>query len=325
MVSRNLTYMAAIREAFAEEMARDSRVLVTGVDVRHGILGVTSGLSEQYPDRVIDTPVAEDAFTNLAVGMALAGLRPIVEITFSNFVTLAWNALCNHAAAWRYMHGGQFKVPLVVYCFDGAVMSLGAHHSQTLGPLFATAPGLKVVVPSTPADAKGLMKAAIREDDPVLFCGHLALMGTSGEVPDGDHVVPLGAAAVRREGQDVTVVATQAMVQKGLNVAEILAREGVEVEVIDPRSLVPLDYETILASVRKTGRLVTVEESHRRGGFGAELAAVIQERAFFDLDAPVRRVGAPAVPVPGSATLERAYVPQEGGILAAVRRVLQEG
>ncbi len=322
MVNHTNSYMGAIREAFDEEMARDSSVLLLGIDVKHSIMGVTSGLCDKYPGRVINTPIAENAFTNVGVGLALAGQRPIIEITFSTFVTLAWNALAHHAGTWRYMSGGQFKVPLVLYCFDGAIMSLGAHHCQTLAPIFATIPGIKVVSPSTPADAKGLMKQAIRDDDPVVFCGNLGLMPKQGEIPDGEHLVELGKAEVRRTGQDVTIVAIQGMVDKCLNAANQLANEGIDAEVIDPRTILPIDYDTIIASVKKTGRLVTVEESRRRGGLGSELAAVVQEEAFSYLKKPVQRVGAPFVPVPGAPVLEQNYVPQEKNILAAVRHVL---
>lgn len=321
-MTRALTYMAAMREALLEEMQRDPQVVLAGVDVNHSVLGVSSGLAQMFPGRVLDTPVAEDAFTSLGVGLALGGMRPVIEITFSSFATLAWNALCNHAATWRYMHGSRFKIPMVLYCFDGAVMSLGAHHSQTIGPLLMTGPGLKVVAPSTPADAKGLLKAAIRDDDPVVFCGHMGLMGSKGQVPAGDHLVPLGAAAVCKEGRDVTVVATQAMVRQALQVAERMAIEQVSVEVVDLRSLVPMDHSTILASVRKTGRLVTVEESHRRAGVGSEVAALVQEHALAYLKSPVQRVGSPAIPVPAAPILEQAYVPQEAAIAAAIRKTL---
>jgi len=314
--------MLAIREAIDEEMARDPRVLVLGVDVIHSIMGITKGLSDKYPDRIINTPIAENAFSNVGVGMALTGMRPLIEITFSTFVTLAWNSIAHNATCWRYMHGGQFSVPYVLYCNDGAAMSMGAHHSQTLAPLFASIPGLKVVAPSNPADAKGLMKAAIRDNDPVLFFSHLGLNGKQGEIPGGDHIVPMGQAAICRSGKDVTIVAIQQMVDKSLAAAEVLAKEGIEAEVIDPRSIVPIDYTKIVTSVKKTGRLVTVEESRRRFGLGSELAAVVQEKAFSSLKSPIQRVGAPSVHVPGSPVLEKAYVPQEESILAAVRKVM---
>lgn len=320
---RLLTGLQALQEAMAEEMERDPRVFLMGEDQAQAVWGVTGDLFEAFgPERVRNTPISESAIVGAAVGAAMTGLRPVAEIMFQDFLTAGMDPLVNQAAKIRYMTGGQFTLPLVVRSPGGSGFSAGAQHSQWLAGLFLQVPGLKVVAPSNPADFKGLLKAAIREDNPVLFLEHKSLYYEGGEVPEGEHLVPLGVAAVPRPGTDVTVVALSAMVLRALRAAEELAAEGIEVEVVDPRTLAPLDMETILASVRKTGRLVVVEEGVSAGGFGAEVAARAAEEAIEYLDAPVRRLGAPPVPIPFSPVLENLVAPDEERIAAAVRQVL---
>lgn len=319
---RTITCNEAIWEAFDEEMSRDPKVVLIGEDVSTGIFDVTAGLIERHPNQVLDTPVAEDAFSNMGVGMAFTGMRPVIDYSYSNFVTLAWNAVCTHASTWRYMTGGQVKVPFAAYCFDGVPSSLAPHHGLTVAPLFATVPGIKVAVPSNPADTKGLMKAAIRDDNPALLFCHHSLMDFKGEVPEGEHLVPFGVAEIKRPGSDITIVAMQAMVEKALNAAENLAKQGIEAEVIDPRTLTPFDYDTVIASVKKTGRLITVEESRMKGGIGSDIAAEMQEKLFKHIKSPVLRVTAPAVPVPAAPALQKFYIPQEEDIIAAVKKSL---
>lgn len=318
-----LTGLQAIQEAMAEEMERDPRVILMGEDMAQAVWGVTSALYERFgPTRVRNTPISEAAIIGAAVGAAMTGLRPIAEIMFQDFLAAGMDALINQAAKIRYMTGGQFRLPLVVRSPGGAGFSAGAQHSQWLAGLFLQIPGLLVAAPSNAADYKGLLKTAIRSDNPVLFLEHKGLYYEGGEVPAGEHLVPFGVAAVPRAGTDVTVVALAAMVPRALRAAAGLAAEGIAAEVVDPRCLVPLDMDTILASVRKTRRLVVVEEGCLGGGFGAEVAARVAEAALADLAAPVVRVGAPAVPVPFSPVLENRAVPDEERIAAAVRRVL---
>ena len=322
-MTRQIVYAQALGEAFAEEMARDERVFILGIDVQRSVFGVTAGLADHFgPERVRNTPICESGIVGAALGAALTGMRPCAEIMFSDFAFVAMDQIANQAASWHYMTGGQWKAPLVIYTFDGAGMGLGYNHSQCTESVFQGIPGLTVVAASDAYTAKGLMKAAIRSDDPVLFFAHRALLGMPGEVPDEDYTVPLGKARVVREGDDVTVVAHHLMLHHTLAVADAMAAEGVSVEVIDPVCIAPLDKETILASVRKTGRLVTVEECRKAGGVGAEIAAVICEEALYDLDAPVKRVGAPPVPVPGSWFLEQHYVPGPDAIREAIASVL---
>lgn len=320
--SREVTMVEALNEAIRGEMERDERVFVMGEDVGliGGIFQVTRGLRERFgEDRVRDTPISEPTFLGAGVGAAIAGLRPIVEIQIWDFVAMTMDQIVNQAAKFRFMLGGKPTVPVVIRGPQGGGIRLAAQHSQSLEAWFIHVPGLVVIAPSTPYDAKGLLAAAIREDNPVIFLEHKALYATRGLVPADRYLLPIGKAAVRREGSDVTVVATQAMVSRALGAADELARDGISLEVIDPRTLVPLDEDTILRSVRKTHRFVVVHEAVKRGGFGAELAALVGEQALDELDAPVVRVGARAVPMPYNDTLERATIPTQQDIVAAIR------
>ncbi len=320
---RTISFTRAINEALAEEMERDPAVFVMGEDVRVGAFAATRGLVERFgPERVRNTPLSEAGFAGAGVGAALAGLRPVVEIEFASFFYCCWDQVCNQAGKLRYMSGGQARLPITFRCVYGATGSAAAQHSEVVYPQFLSAPGLKIVVPSDPADMKGLLKAAIRDDNPVLVFEHGRLGATHGPVPDGDHVVPLGAGAVKREGKDVTAIAIGAMVPKTLAVAERLAGEGISVEVFDPRTLVPLDEEGMLRSVAKTGRVVIVDEGHTRGGAAADLAAIIVDRGFDLLNAPIKRVTALDVPIPFSPPLEQYVLPDETKIEAAIRAVL---
>jgi 2-oxoisovalerate dehydrogenase E1 component len=316
------TMAEAINEALHAEMTRDERVFVMGEDVSliGGIFGVTRGLRDKFgEDRVRDTPISEAGFLGAGVGAAIAGMRPIVEIQIWDFIAVAMDQVVNQAAKFRYMLGGGPTVPLVIRGPQGGGIRLAAQHSQCLEAWFAHVPGLVVVAPSTPYDAKGLLISAIRDDNPVIFLEHKALYAAKGPVPAEPYAIPLGRADVKREGTDVTVVATQAMVARALAAAADLEKDGISVEVIDPRTLVPLDEATILASVRKTHRLVVAHEAVKRGGFGAELAAIVAEKAIDDLDAPVVRVGARAVPIPYNDVLERATIPSQADIAEAIR------
>ncbi len=322
---RELTYREALKEALREEMARDETVFILGEDIgKHGgTFKVTEGLLDEFgPERVLETPITESGFTGMAVGAALMGMRPVVEIMFADFVTIAMDQLVNNAAKMCYCYDGELSCPMVVRAPLGAGMRMGVHHSQSPEAWVSNVPGLKVVIPSTPADAKGLLKSAIRDNDPVIFFEHKMIYSTKGPVPDGDHLVPIGKADVKRSGTDVTVVATSAMVLKALAAAEQLAREGISVEVVDPRSLQPLDEETLVASAAKTGRVVVVCEAPAQYGPSAHIAAVIGNGAFGYLDMPVEQVTMPFVPVPFSPVLEDSVIPKEADIVAAVRRVL---
>jgi 2-oxoisovalerate dehydrogenase E1 component len=319
------TMAEAINEALRQEMERDARVFVMGEDVSliGGIFGITRGLREKFgEERVRDTPISEPGFVGAGVGAAIAGLRPVVEIQIWDFIAVAMDQVVNQAAKFRYMLGGSPTVPLVIRGPQGGGIRLAAQHSQSLEAWFAHVPGLVVVAPSTPYDAKGLLTSAIRDDNPVIFLEHKALYATKGPVPEAPYAIPLGRADVKREGTDVTVVAIQAMVPRALAAAAELEKEGVSVEVIDPRTLVPLDEATILASVRKTHRLVVAHEAVKRAGYGAEIAALVAERALDDLDAPVARVGARAVPMPYNDALERATIPGQQDIVDAIRGLL---
>jgi len=322
---RDLTMAEALNEALRGEMERDARVFVMGEDVGliGGIFGVTRGLREAFgEDRVRDTPISEATFLGAGVGAAIAGLRPVVEVQIFDFVALMMDQIANQAAKFRYMLGGRPTVPLVVRGPQGGGIRLAAQHSQSLEAWFAHVPGLVVVAPSTPYDAKGLLAAAIRDDNPVIFLEHKVLYAVKGPVPAEVYAIPLGKADVKRAGGDVTVVATQAMVARALAAAGELEKEGVGVEVIDPRTLVPLDEATILASVAKTGRLVIAHEAVKRGGWGAEVAALVAERAIDTLDAPIVRVAARNVPMPYNDSLERAAIPTQQDIAAAIRGLL---
>ncbi|OLC09087.1 MAG: dehydrogenase [Candidatus Rokubacteria bacterium 13_1_20CM_2_69_58] len=322
---RELTMAEALNEALQSEMQRDERVFVMGEDVGliGGIFGVTRGLRERFgEDRVRDTPISEATFVGAGVGAAIAGLRPVVEIQIFDFVALTMDQLVNQAAKFRYMLGGRPTVPLVIRGPQGGGIRLAAQHSQSLEAWFAHVPGLVVVAPATPYDAKGLLVSAIRDDNPVIFLEHKALYATKGAVPEAPYAIPLGKADVKRAGTDVTLVATQAMVSRALAAAGDLEKDGVSVEVIDPRTLVPLDEATILASVARTGRLVIAHEAVKRGGWGAELAALVAERVLDVLDAPIVRVAARNVPMPYNDSLERATIPSQQDIAAALRGVV---
>jgi pyruvate dehydrogenase E1 component beta subunit len=318
----------ALRDAMAEEMRRDDSVLVMGEDVGvfQGAFKVTEGLLDEFGERrVRDTPISENTIVGTGVGAAMAGLRPVVEIMTVNFSLLAMDQIVNHAAAIHYMFGGQIRVPLVVRMPGGGGHQLGPTHSHSFEAMYLQIPGLLVACPSTPADAKGLLKAAIRDDNPVIFIEHETLYGSRGEVPDdGDLVVRFGEAAVRREGSDVTVVGILRMAETAEQAAQTLANEHrVETEVIDPRTLRPLDLDTILESVRKTNRAVIVEEGWPHGGVGANLAALIQEQAFDYLDAPVQRVTGADVPMPYSKRLEQAAIPHAEHVVSAALATLE--
>ncbi len=322
---REMTFVEALNAALHQEMARDDRVFLMGEDVGliGGIFQVSRGLRDRFgEERVRDTPISEPSFVGMGVGAAVAGMRPIVEIQIWDFVAMTMDQIVNQAAKIRYMLGGRPTVPLVIRGPQGGGIRLAAQHSQSLEAWFAHVPGLVVVAPSTPYDAKGLLATAIRDDNPVIFLEHKMLYPTKGQVPEGDYVIPLGKADVKRAGTDVTVVATQMMVQRALQVAGDLAQEGISVEVIDPRTLVPLDEDGILASVAKTNRLVIVHEAVKRGGFGAEIAAMVSEKGLDLLDAPIARIGARNVPIPYNDKLEVATIPSRDDIMAAIRSVL---
>lgn len=318
---RTMTYGQAICDGLAVEMRRDPDIYVAGEDVGMfgGGLGVTLGLLEEFgPRRIRDTPLSETAIVGHAVGAAAAGLRPVAEIMFDDFLAIVLDELGNQAAKARYMFGGKVKIPMVLRASCGAGIRAAAQHSQSLEAWCAHVPGLKTVAPSTPADAKGLIIAAIRDDNPVVFLEHKILLGVTGEVPEGEYLVPLGKADIKREGGDVTLVTWSAMVQQSLRAAELLAEEGVSAEVVDLRTIVPLDTDAILGSVAKTHRLVIVHEAVRTGGFGGEIAAIVADEGFDLLDAPIKRVTAPDTPVPFSPVLEDAYLPNAEKIKAAV-------
>ena len=322
---REMTFVEALNAALHAEMARDERVFLMGEDVGliGGIFGVSRGLRERFgEERVRDTPISEPSFVGMGVGAAIAGMRPIVEIQIWDFVAMTMDQIVNQAAKIRYMLGGRATVPLVIRGPQGGGIRLAAQHSQSLEAWFVHVPGLVVVAPSTPYDAKGLLATAIRDDNPVIFLEHKMLYPTKGPVPDGEYLIPFGEADVKRPGTDVTVVATQVMVQRALGAAQDLESDGISVEVIDPRTLVPLDEEAILESVSKTHRLVIVHEAVRRGGFGAEVAAIVTERALDELDAPIVRLGARNVPMPYNDRLEQATIPSREDIAAAVRSLL---
>lgn len=320
------TYAQAIRDVIAEEMRRDGTVFVMGEDIakQGGIFGCTRGLLDEFgASRVRITPISEAGFVGAGVGAACAGMRPIVELMYMDFTYVAMDQLLNQAAKIRYMFGGHAKLPLVIRGQQGVGRGNAATHSQSTEAIFMHIPGMKVAMPSSPADAAGLLRAAIRDDNPIMFYEHKALYAMKGEVPENpDFMIPFGQANILREGKDVTIIGTHLYVQKALNVAAQLEKEGISCEVIDPRTLVPMDLDTMVGSVKKTGRCVVVHEAHRTGGPGAEIAAEISEQAFKYLDAPVVRLGAKSCPLPFSLVLENAVVPQEEDILNAVRKVM---
>lgn len=321
---KDMTYLSASIEAIQEEMERDDRVFLMGQGVQAGGSYKTAvGLLDRFgPERVRDVPISEDSEVGLAVGAALTGMRPIVEILYCDFTLRAMDQIANQAAKYRYITGGQVSVPMVIRTTCGYGSSRGAQHSQSLEATFLHFPGLKIALPSTPHDVKGLLKSAIRDQDPVIVMDHFLLFGTKGPVPDGDFTIPLGEADVKREGKDVTVVALSTMVLESLRAAEELAREGIEVEVLDPRTLVPLDLPAIVNSVQKTNRLIVAEAGCKRGGVGAEIVSSVVEVAFDYLDSPPVRLAVPDTPIPFASRMEDFVFPNKARIIENVRRML---
>jgi len=319
---RELTFAQAVKEALAEEMRRDSRVCILGEDVAEAgtPFKVLSGLVEEFgKDRVIDTPISEPGFTGVGVGAAMTGMRPVIDIMFGDFLTLVMDQMVNQAAKVHYMSGGKWKVPMVLRTTLGATRGSAAKHSQSLHAWLSHVPGLKVVMPSTPYDAKGLLKTAIRDDNPVVFFEDKMMYKLKGPVPAGDYTIPFGVADVKRAGEDITLVATSSMVQVALGAADLLNETGVSAEVIDPRTTWPLDEKTLVESVKKTSRAIVIDEGYGRYGVTGEIASVIAEGAFYDLEAPVKRMGAMHVPIPFSPPLEDATVPTEKTVYEAAR------
>ena len=324
---RELTFGQAIREALAEEMRRDKTVCIMGEDVAEAgtPFKVLSGLVEEFgKERVLDTPISEAGFTGLAVGAAMTGLRPIVDIMFGDFITLTMDQMVNQAAKVHYMSGGKWRVPMVMRTTLGATRRSAAQHSQSLHAWFSHVPGLKVVLPSTPYDAKGLLKTAIRDENPVVFFEDKMMYKLKGPVPEGEYTIPLGVAHVKREGDDITLVATSSMVQVALGAAVLLEQAGISAEVIDPRTTWPLDENALIDSAKKTSRVIVLDEGYERYGVTAELAAVIAQGAFYDLDAPVKRMGAMHVPIPFSPPLEDVTVPTDKTVFEAARAMCKK-
>jgi len=322
VAQRELTFAQAVREALAEEMRRDSRVCIFGEDVAEAgtPFKVLSGLVEEFgAGRVIDTPISEAGFTGVGVGAAMTGLRPVVDIMFGDFLTLTMDQLVNQAAKVHYMSGGTWKVPMVLRTTLGATRRSAAQHSQSLHAWLSHVPGLKVAMPSTPYDAKGLLKTAIRDENPVVFFEDKMMYKLKGPVPSEDYTIPFGVADVKRAGRDITIVATSSMVQVALGAAELLEKAGISAEVIDPRTTWPLDEKTLIESAKKTSRVIVVDEGYGRYGVTGEIAAVIAEGAFYSLEAPVKRIGAMHVPIPFSPPLEDATVPNEQSVFEAAR------
>ncbi len=325
---KEITYVEAVNEALSEEMQRDEKVFIMGEDVGRGsgggIFTATRGLLDKFgPERVIDTPISESAIAGCVTGAALVGFRPIGEFMFSDFLTIAMDQIVNLTAKMRWSLGGNIGVPVVFRAAYGAGVGAALQHSQAFEAWFAHVPGLKVVLPSTPADAKGLLKASIRDDDPVIFLEHKFLYKKlKGPVPEGDYVIPLGKGDVKREGKDITLIAYSAMVQRALEVADILDQRGISAEVVDPRTLLPLDEEIILKSVEKTGKAVIIHEAPIFGGFGGEIAALLADKGFNFLDGPVKRVGGLFCPIPYSPAMEQLYLPNVDRIMQAVRDLI---
>ena len=323
-----ISYREALNQAMREEMRRDDRIFLIGEEVGYyqGAFKVSKGFVEEFgSQRVLDTPITEAGFTGLAIGAAMAGLHPIVELMTFNFGILAMDQIVNNAAKIRYMSGGQLSVPIVIRGPGSAAHQLGAQHSQSLEAWFCHVPGLKVVAPATPHDAKGLLKSAVRDQNPVIFIEAHLLYSTKGQVQEGEYMIPIGQAELKRQGKDVTIVAYSKMLLLALEVAELLAREGIEVEVVDPRTLKPFDLATITTSVKKTGRLVIVEEGWPFAGLGAQIAESVYSEAFDYLDAPIVRMTGADVPIPYSRPLEDAAIPDRDRVLAAVRRLVKGG
>ena len=320
-----LTYREALNQALCEEMRRDDRVFLIGEDVGYyqGAFKVSKGFVEEFgPRRVVDTPITELGFTGLAIGAAMAGLRPVVEVMTFNFAILAMDQIVNNAAKIRYMSGGQIGVPMVIRGPGSAAHQLGAQHSQSLEAWFCHVPGLKVVAPATPHDAKGLLKSAVRDENPVIFIEGQLLYPVKGEIGEGDYTIPLGLAEVKRTGTDITIIAYSKMLHQALEAAEILSREGIQAEVVDPRTLRPLDLDTLAASVKKTGKVVIVEEGWPFAGLGAQIAESLYGRVFDYLDGPIVRVTGRDVPMPYARNLEGAAVPDARRVVEAVHQVL---
>lgn len=324
--NRELTFAQAVREALAEEMRRDSRVCIFGEDVAEAgtPFKVLSGLVEEFgTQRVMDTPISEAGFTGIGVGAAMTGLRPIVDIMFGDFSTLIMDQMVNQAAKVHYMSGGEWKVPMVLRTTLGATRRSAAQHSQSLHAWFSHVPGLKVVMPSTPYDAKGLLKTAIRDENPVVFFEDKMSYKEKGHVPAEDYTIPFGVADIKREGDDITLIATSSMVQVALGAAMLLQEIGISAEVVDPRTMWPLDEKALVSSAKKTSRAIILDEGYERYGVTAELAAVISAGAFYDLDAPVKRMGAMHVPIPFSPPLEDVTVPTPKTVFEAARAMVQ--
>lgn len=323
---RSLTYRDSLREALREEMRRDTSVFLLGEDIGRcwgGAFKVTDGLAGEFGDeRVRDTPISESAIIGTAVGAAITGMRPVAEIMFGDLTALAMDQIANQAAKIRYMFGGQAACPLVIRTPFGAGVNIASHHSQSLEAWFMHVPGLNVAVPSTPYDAKGLLKTAIRGSNPVFFCEHKLLYPVEGEIPEEEYTVPFGKADVKKEGSDATIVATLYMVHVALKAAKVLEKEGISAEVVDPRTLTPLDKQAIVRSVKKTGRMVIVSEDCKTGGVSAEIAASVAEEALDYLDAPIKRLAEPDTPIPFSPPLEQYVIPNEKMILKAVKEVI---
>jgi acetoin:2,6-dichlorophenolindophenol oxidoreductase subunit beta len=323
LTMREITYIQAINEALREELRHDPLTFVMGLDVWVGAFGATNGLTDEFgPERIRNAPISEAGYAGAGVGAAMAGMRPIVEIEFASFFYCCWDQVCNQAAKLRYMSGGQADIPITFRTVYGALGQAAAQHSETVYAQFMSVPGLKIVVPSGPHDMKGLLKSAIRDNNPVLVFEHMGLGRSREAVPEEEYFVPLGKGAVKREGKDVTVVAIGLMVSKALAAAKALEKDGISVEVVDPRTLVPLDEEIILNSVAKTHKVLVVDEGHLRGGAAAEIAAVIADKGFDSLDAPIKRLTAADVPVPFSPPMEKFILPNDTKIVAAVKELV---
>lgn len=320
-----ITMLKAINEALEEELQFDDRVVVLGEDVGFfgGCYGVTVGLYNKFGgERILDTPIAENTIVGAAVGMALGGLKPVPELMFADFAEIAFDEILNKMGKWKWMHGGHFDMPVTLRLPTGMLGGAGPEHSQSPQAFFMHSQGLYVVVPSTPYDAKGLLKQAIRGNDPVLYFEHKGLYGVKGEVPEEEYFIPFGVADIKREGDDITILATSKQVHTSLAAAETLAKENISVEVIDPRTLIPFDKEALLNSVKKTGHLIIVHEEPKTGGTGAEISAMVQEEAWADLKAPILRLGSPDVPCPHSVHLEDMMIPSEAQIIELVKESL---
>ncbi len=323
---RKITYAEAIREALRQEMRRDENIFLIGEDlgIYGGAFGVTRGLINEFgEERVRDTPISELAIVGASLGAAITGMRPVAEIMFMDFITLAMEQIVNQAAKMKYMFGGKAKVPMVIRTPAGSGTGAAAQHSQSLEAWFTHVPGLKVVMPSTPYDAKGLLISSIRDDNPVIFIEHKLLYKTTGEVPEEEYEIPLGVADIKRKGEDLTIIATSIMVQRAISASKELEKEGISVEIVDPRTLKPYDKKTIIESIKRTGKVIIVHEACKTGGFGAEIAAIISESESFDyLDAPIRRLGGLDIPIPYNRNLEKNAVPQIEDIIKAAKELI---